>query len=94
MGRAIWLLSLNPGLGGYDCYHAHVIVADTEDRARAIAPCADECPRARDRDHSAARWRGEGDCTWEDPAKVKCERIGHANAGTEEGVVCSDFHAG
>jgi len=37
----LWLLQANK-MVGYDSYDAHVIAAETEFEARALAPCGDE----------------------------------------------------
>ena len=75
----LWVLSRHE-VGGkvYDCFHAHVIAAPTEDAARAMA---------------AGAHADEGAAVWSHPTFVTCEHIGDSNT-EEAGIVLSDFHAG
>lgn len=67
---------------GYDEYGAYIVRAASEVQARALVPCADECPKTPCLGH---------DCIWKQESFATCSVI--TPDGPDE-VILSDFRAG
>jgi hypothetical protein len=69
---------------GYDSYNGFVVIADTEEEARALP--------GRGGDESD--YEQDGLTYWVNPKTSTCTLFGTALAGSEPGIILSDFHAG
>ncbi len=69
-----------------DCYHGHVVCAETEEKARRLAFSADET-----RYYKYNFPNSEYENPWLDPKITACQEITNEN---REGVILSDFNAG
>lgn len=95
MAMKLWLIYQDRN-DGYDTYSSAVVVAETEDAARAVHPGGDDW-----RWHPATgKWvarhgSGYGDDTWTNPESVGAVCIGTAKENMTPGrAVCSSFNAG
>lgn len=68
----------------YDCYHGHVVAANSSVAARSMVPTG--CESEMDDNYVRGGY-------WTDPELSVCVAIGHANVASPR-VVLSDFHAG
>jgi len=85
MGLPIWFLTTIEPVE-YDSYEAHVVAAATEEKARAMVPCGDECRMHPRVTHSKK-------CVWRDGSKTHVECIGSANANRPI-IILSSYKAG
>ena len=85
MKRHIYLVSQDENYD-YDTFDSFVVVANSEVRARYTHPSSGE----------VGCWNGQTEAydTWAPVEYVTIERIGTADPGMEEGIVCSSFNAG
>lgn len=77
----------------YDSYDAHVVIADSERRARELCPKGDESYTFDFRADRTGPWRTEVPF-WTDPDSSGCTKIGTADDGEPERVVVSSYNAG
>ena len=89
----VYLLKFN-GKVDYDSYDSHAVIAASEEDARAMVPCADECRSSPEGGHGPRADDDKRNCVWRNPERTTCERVGTADHGRGPYFLASSFNAG
>lgn len=83
----MFLWKLTTEAGGYDSNDAVIVCAADATEAREAMKAEHVC-----RDECAGGY--EHECTWRDPARSTCTRIGLADTTCPRGIVLRSYNAG